>query len=171
MFAATVDGQSAVHNTFEGYLGMNTLTEQQLQAMQCTPAVQQHQRQQQTGASMSAQLSTAAAEDLKYTEQYQQGLAGGPLHAGAAATYTAAGTTPTGSTRWESQTQLQWTAAPFNACPPELGFVSPYGQEFAGCLPQFNDDGTSNTAIMQAYIATLDAAAAARHASGSNGPG
>jgi hypothetical protein len=169
MYAAVVDGQSAVHDTFEGYLGRATVTEQQLQAMQCTLAVQQHQMD----TSMSAQLSIAAAADVPVSEQYLQSLAGGLLRAGAAAEYVSAGATPAGSTQWESsQTQLRWTAAPFNACPPELGFVSPYGQEFAGCLPQFNEDGTGNSAIMQAYIATLDAAAAARRASGNTlGPG
>lgn len=63
-----------------------------------------------------------------------------------------------------SQLQLQWgVPPPVSACPPELGFVSPYGQEFAGCLPDFDasgDDGSS--ALMQSYIHALDAAAAAR---------
>lgn len=79
---------------------------------------------------------------------------------------TAAAASPAGPASALSQQQLAHYAAADWVC-ADVGFVSPHGQEFAGCLPELHaweEDGPEVPSIMQPYIAALEASAAARAA-------
>lgn len=157
-------------DSFEGYQGSTTVTEQQLQAMQCTLAIHDHQQSQQMQPMVHMPAPPVHGAQLSEAAQYLQHISWAQQCAGATDPYARAGLVAAVpfdvSQLAGAELQRQWGVGhvSVNACPPELGFVSPYGQEFAGCLPEFNasEDGTGNDALMSSYIAALDAAAAAR---------
>jgi hypothetical protein len=148
---------------------------EQAAAEQQGSATMQGQQQQVCDGNPPTDSQLAGSSSIAAdAEQYLQGIGWAHECTGTVEAYLRAGLVPLSGVLAStppfdvSQLQLQWgVSPPVSACPPELGFVSPYGQEFAGCLPDFDasgDDGSS--ALMQSYIHALDAAAAARRRAG-----
>jgi hypothetical protein len=162
-------------------------TEEQLQAVQLAlahgqleqllPTPQQQQDEPRAWAADSsavgplAALSSVQLQTLGWVQQHTGSPAGAPAGAGdffcgGAAVY--AGVLPS-----LADAQLQQLQQPHvrgavpNVRPVDVGFVSPYGNEFAGCLVDFNSGADIEPdSTMAAYLAALDAGAGRKAAAG-----
>jgi hypothetical protein len=100
-------------------------------------------------------------------EQYMQTLGWVQQHTSAAAAVPGSGRSDGApvfaSNAVRDTQQSEWQTI---IHPVDVGFVNPFGQEFVGCLPQFDQLTDPDGQGLQPYIAALEAAAARKAALG-----
>lgn len=169
--------------------GSTSMAEEQLQVVQSalqhgqleqllvTPQQYEERQAQAAGSTAGSaaaghmtDLSAVHLQTLGWVQQHTGSPAGAPAGAGAGAfcgRAPYAGVLPSMADAQQQQ-QLHWRTAVTNLPPVDVvGFVSPYGNEFAGCLVDFNSGADIDPdSTMAAYLAALDAAAVSKAAGG-----